>query len=336
MRAFVGHFATYAGGSPQKASAALAMIAYVELCLGGFYPRGGMHGVAARLADAIQRLGVQIVTDTEATRINVDASGQVVGVDVKSRNGTPGRIKADYVIANVDPLVVTSRLLPESRRRAAGAERLAERAPSMSGFAWAFGLEGSPLTEVPQTLLFADDFEDEFRAIFERGLISESPTVFVSIPTLLDPTRAPAGHHTIFTQLYAPATADTTDWKAEAPRLRSIILSRLKREWGSDFISRMRAEVVVTPRDIARSGSADGAIYGAAPDGPRASFERPRNRASGVRRLYFAGGATHPGGGVTLAMKSGQFAAELLLNDERNTRHKPAKSENWLLETEAS
>jgi hypothetical protein len=34
-----------------------------------------------------------------------------------------------------------------------------------------------------------------------------------------------------------------------------------------------------------------------------------------VRGLYFVGGATHPGGGVTLAMRGGRFVAELMARD---------------------
>ena len=40
------------------------------------------------------------------------------------------------------------------------------------------------------------------------------------------------------------------------------------------------------------------------------AFRRPRIRG-GTPGLFFAGGGTHPGGGVPLVMLSGRFAAEM-------------------------
>ena len=43
-------------------------------------------------------------------------------------------------------------------------------------------------------------------------------------------------------------------------------------------------------------------------------------RAEGLTGLYFAGGGTHPGGGIPLVIRSGKFAAELLAADFRSGR----------------
>jgi phytoene desaturase len=308
MRAWVEHFATYAGASPRHASAMMAVIPYVEITFGAFYPRGGMHALAAALARALEKKGVRIVTGTDVTSILTEGE-RAIGVAAGD-----GRIDADAVVADVDPLEVVSRLLPAHLRRAAGGSTLSSRTPSMSGFGWAFGIEGPPPTHAVHTLLFARDFDAEMDAVFERGVVADDPSVWLSIPSLVDPSRAPPGHHTLFALLFAPPTAHRPDWDAETVRLRSVILARLQREWGS-LAGRIRSEAFITPRDIARTGGVAGAIYGAAPNGPFAAFTRPRNRARGVSRLYFVGGATHPGGGVTLAMRSGRFAAELIAKD---------------------
>ena len=41
------------------------------------------------------------------------------------------------------------------------------------------------------------------------------------------------------------------------------------------------------------------------------AFLRPPNRDRDVKGLFFAGGATHPGGGLPLVMLSGKIAATL-------------------------
>lgn len=320
MRAFVGRFATYAGGSPTEASAAFAMIPYLEICLGAFYPQGGMHALAQALAAALQAKGVRVIARAAVTAITLDAAGRATGVTYTGPEGATAHLDADAVVANVDPLAVVSRLLPEARRRAAGLTELAARKPSLSGFAWAFGVEGDLPTEALHTVLFPRDYAEEHRAIFGRATIATEPTIYVSVPTILDPTRAPRGHHAVFALLNAPPTSETVDWEGEVPRLRAQTLARLERDWCKGLGARIRTEAFVTPRDIARTGSIGGAIYGAAPVGALAAFDRPMNRARGVMGLYYVGGATHPGGGVPLVMRGGRFVAELLESDARARR----------------
>ena len=62
--------------------------------------------------------------------------------------------------------------------------------------------------------------------------------------------------------------------------------------------------------DLAAQGAPGGSIYGFLPHGKFGPFRRPRIRG-GTPGLFFAGGGTHPGGGVPLVMLSGRFAAEL-------------------------
>ena len=61
------------------------------------------------------------------------------------------------------------------------------------------------------------------------------------------------------------------------------------------------------------SGARRGALYGVSFNNRLAPFVRPRNAAPDVGGLYFAGGTTHPGGGVPLVLLSGKLAAELVL-----------------------
>jgi phytoene dehydrogenase-like protein len=65
-----------------------------------------------------------------------------------------------------------------------------------------------------------------------------------------------------------------------------------------------------TPVDLAALGAPGGSIYGFLPHGKFGPFRRPRIRGN-TPGLFFAGGGTHPGGGVPLVMLSGSFAAEM-------------------------
>lgn len=315
MRAFVGHFAFYLGGVPTATSAALALVPHVELGIGAFYPRGGINAMALALARALEKRGVTIERGREVLRIECEGR-EVRGVTVAARGDRDAleRFDADAVIADVDPLHVVERLLPETRQQIAERAALSARERSLSALVWSFGLEGEWPASAMHTLLFGRAFEEESIALREGRLVDE-PTIYVSVPSLIDSTRAPPGHHVVFTLLNLPATANTAVWNAEIPRLRRLILARLERFFGPGLAGRIRAETFVTPHDLAAQGAPWGAIHGAAPHGWRATFQRPRNRADGVRGLYYVGGATHPGGGVSLVMRGGRFVAELLAKD---------------------
>ena len=76
-------------------------------------------------------------------------------------------------------------------------------------------------------------------------------------------------------------------------------------------------ERIIAPDDLqARYNAPGGAIYGLASNSPWAAFLRPPLRARDLRRLYFVGGGTHPGGGIPLVLLSGRAVAERVLADQ--------------------
>ncbi|MGF1506217.1 MAG: phytoene desaturase family protein, partial [Anaerolineae bacterium] len=96
---------------------------------------------------------------------------------------------------------------------------------------------------------------------------------------------------------------------------RDLILKCLA-GWGHDLTGRIAAEHMLTPVDIERlTGARFGALYGASSNNRWAAFRRPHNRAPDIKGLYFAGGTTHPGGGVPMVALSGKVAADLVLQD---------------------
>lgn len=78
------------------------------------------------------------------------------------------------------------------------------------------------------------------------------------------------------------------------------------------------------PQDFAqRFPGSQGALYGPASQGWRASFQaRPAGRTS-LPGLFLAGGSVHPGPGVPMAALSGQLAAEQILAGLRSTSRFP-------------
>jgi phytoene dehydrogenase-like protein len=99
-------------------------------------------------------------------------------------------------------------------------------------------------------------------------------------------------------------------WELQAGRVKAQMFEKLLAHY-PELRGRMRVVGQRTPVDLAALGAPGGSIYGFLPHGKFGPFRRPRIRG-GTPGLFFAGGGTHPGGGVPLVMLSGRFAAEMV------------------------
>jgi phytoene desaturase len=310
LRQMLGRFGTYVGGNPFASPATLNVIAHVELTGGVWYPRGGVYSIARAFETLARELGVEIITNARVERIAV-TNGRVTGVHLQNGDHLP----ADAVIANVDVATVYERLLPRQAVSAAKVARLANVEPSCSGFILLLGVEGDHAQLAHHNIFFSSDYKREFDDIFRRGVPPDEPTVYVSITSKSDPTHAPAGHENWFVMVNAPAYDARYDWQTHERIYRDLVLSRLA-AFGLDVRGRIRAERVLTPHDLERmNGARRGALYGQSSNSRLSALRRPHNRADDVRGLYFAGGTTHPGGGVPMVTLSGKVAASMVLEE---------------------
>lgn len=311
LRQLLSRFATYVGASPYLAPATLSVIAHVELTGGVWYPQGGVYAIA----DAMQRLacelGVQIYCNTPVAHIET-ANGRAAGL----RFGDGSRLAVQTVLANVDVTTVYTHLLDAAvgeRTR----QRLQHTDTSCSGFVLLLGVEGEHPRLAHHNIFFSSDYRAEFEDIFAAGQPPRDPTIYVSITSKNDPAHAPPGCENWFVLVNAPALGSQYDWAKNAATYRDAVLAALA-GYGFDVRARLRSEVLLTPQDIERlTGGWRGALYGISSNQALNAFRRPHNRCADVQGLYFAGGTTHPGGGVPMVTLSGKVAAEMILADSQ-------------------
>lgn len=311
LRQLLGRFATYVGASPYLAPATLNVIAYIELVQGVWYPRGGIYAIASAFARLASELGVQICTGACVGQIALRA-GRAAGVVIDGATEP-----ADVVIANVDVATVYERLLPPGSVPARRVRALTERETSCSGFILLLGVEGEHPALAHHNIFFSapEDYRREFDDIFRRGVPPDDPTVYVAITSKTDPDHAPSGCENWFVLVNAPPLGPAFDWTTQAEAYRERVLATLRR-FGIDLNGRIRVERMITPVDLERlTGARRGALYGTSSNDRLNALRRPHNRCPDVPGLYFAGGTTHPGGGVPMVTLSGRVAAALALQD---------------------
>ena len=306
LRQVFDRYATYTGSSPYRAPATLNLIAFVEFAEGGWYVKGGMYELARALERLAGRLGVVIRTSSPVAQVVVQG-GRARAVVLSDGE----QLAAETVIVNADPRYAYESLLLGEQRHVA---RIASLEPSCSGFILLLGVEQTYSMLAHHNIFFSSDGEREFAAIFDKRVPAPDPTVYVCATSLQDPEHAPPGHMNLFVLVGAPALGPRVDWNRELLGYRDLVVRKLERMGLADLDRRIVYERLIPPEDLqARYNAWGGAIYGSASNRPWTAFLRPPQRAPGIRRLYFVGGGSHPGGGIPLVLLSGRAVADRVL-----------------------
>jgi len=294
-------FATYNGSTPYQAPGTLAMIPHLEFGFGTFVPYGGMVAITESLVALAERQGVQFHYGQPVERIRVNgrrATGLLVG-------GT--ELPADVVVSNMDVTPTYRRLLPDLKAPEKTLSQ--ERSSSALIFYWGVRREFPELDL--HNILFANDYEAEFRDLFEHKTLHDDPTVYIHITSKDLEGEAPTGGENWFVMINAPADygQDWGSWRATA---RASVLAKIERALGIDVAPFIEVEEVLDPPTIqSRTGSDRGALYGASSNNAMAAFVRHPNFHRQIPNLFFVGGSAHPGGGIPLCLLSAKIAADL-------------------------
>ncbi|MFC3124897.1 phytoene desaturase family protein [Pseudoroseomonas globiformis] len=302
------HYTQYVGSSPYLAPAVLCGIGDMQAQEGIWYPRGGTRGVAEALATLAAELGADLRPGCEITGIEVE-NGAVRAVKAGAE-----RIACDAVVSNMDAIRTYGELLGGAPARKYSRSKYE---PACSGVVLYLGLDRRYEHLAHHDFVFSRDAEEEFDAIYRKGIPAPDPTAYLAAPSATDPTVAPEGGEALYVLVHTPYLRPGQDWRAMLPGYRQVILDKLKRTAGlEDIESRIVVERHLTPADIhERYRVLDGAIYGLASHGKWTGAFKPGNRSRAVKGLYLAGGAAHPGPGMPMVMMSGWIAADALDQD---------------------
>ncbi len=297
-------FATYNGSSPFQAPSVFHIIAHVQARYGGHYIAGGMFSLAKALHRIAAENGAQFRFDTPVTALHRTEPGWQVTADT-------GPETFSHVVCTTDAIAATQHLLPPPFRKPPRS-----LPASLSGFILFLGVHRTYADLAHHNILFSSDYRKEFHELFTQQTPASEPTIYIACSSKTDPQRAPEGAENWFVLINAPANHPGLNWTTQAEPYAQRVLERIEAFGFRDVRKHVVSQKIFTPADFeARDQSWRGSLYGYASHGLLSSFRRPPMQLRGLPQLYFAGGTTHPGGGVPLVILSGQMIVRKILSE---------------------
>lgn len=271
------------------------------------YPKGGVGQIAQKLVEGLVKTGGEIHYQARVSKIITDR-GRAVGVQLA--NGkiyTAKRIVSNATRWDTFEKLMPIEEMPDSEKKW---QQRYQKSPSFLSLHMGVKAEVLPPgTECHHILL--EEWEK---------MAAPEGTIFVSIPTLLDPDLAPAGYHII--HAFTPHWIDdwqglsASEYEAKKEAAAGRIIDRLQKifpgiDAGLDYLE------IGTPRTHRRFLGREDGTYGPIPRRKlRGLLGMPFNRTA-VPGLYCVGDSTFPGQGLNAVAFSGFACAHRIAVDLR-------------------
>ena len=328
VRAFVAKMGSKGMVYPDDTATAIpATIATLgNHTMGGGSPKGGSGAFSDALGRCFADLGGRIMTRAEVSKILIE-NGEAKGVMLK--DGTKINASAAIVSAiNIKQLfgqLVEDTEVPPNFFSAV--RRLKHSSYSSIGVHLA--LKEPPafnaLRKIPnvyriELLSTAEEFIEGFNEI-RRGVPPTNPCPTVLVPTMYDPSRAPAGKHTLWLYAFVPYELQglsAKGWDQEKEEVADALIKKLNLYADNMVPENILARHTDSPLDLERRNPSfvQGDHEHISHTLSQMAFNRPipgwsRYRTP-IKKLYICGASTHPSGGVT---GGARVAVQAIIND---------------------
>ena len=298
-------YATYNGSSPYKTPGIMSMIPHLELHLGTYFPKGGMHSITTSLYELAMRQGITFHFGQKVDKIVV-TKRRAVGIQVKDKQHY-----ADVIVSNMDIFSTYEKLLPDQSHP----KRILSQERSSSAVIFYWGIRKQFPELDLHNIFFSQDYQKEFTNLFEHKTLCDDPTVYINITSKEEVGDAPSGCENWFVMVNAPGDYGQ-DWNKLVAQVRENIINKINRLLGIDIEPLIEVEDVLSPPLIEqRTSSYRGALYGTASNSKFTAFLRHPNFSSRIKQLYCSGGSVHPGGGIPLCLLSAKITSDLIISN---------------------
>ena len=307
-----GIFGTFLG--PWSAGSALVLLlrAAADPSPAGSiqFPAGGTGAITQAMAAAARQAGVEIRTDAEIAEIRVK-DGVATGVVLASGE----EISARAVVSNADPkrtlmrLVDPAHLSPDFIQKIKNYRCMGTAAKvnlALSALPEFTALKGKSDGLLRGRIQISPEIDYLERAFDESkyGNFSRQPYLEMTIPSLADPSLAPAGQHVMSVYMqYAPYTLKNSDWESQRKALGETVVKAMA-QYAPNLPQVILRHQIITPKDLEETyGLTGGHIFHGELALDQFFTMRPlldwARYGTPIERLYLCGSGTHPGTGLT-------------------------------------
>lgn len=307
-------------GPDDFSSAAVGMMLALLAAKTGFaVPQGGAQAITDALRKRLEEAGGTIRTSSRAVKVLV-REHRVAGVKLQSGE----ELEARAVLADTGAPALAFDLVGEEHLPGRLIQSLQHFKYGWGTFKIDWALDGPvPWTVAPcreAAVVHVGEGLGGLRAFtheVREGKLPERPYALIGQQTLMDPTRAPPGKHTLYGYTHVPSTI-AGGWDAARERFADRVEGWIE-ACAPGFRSLIRARHLLAPPELQRMNEN---LVGGDLGGGTAHFERqlifrpafPYFRYRfGLKGLYLGSASTHPGTGVHGAC--GFNAANALLHD---------------------
>lgn len=295
--------AMFMGVSPFDAPAFYSVISYADHVQKIFHPMGGMYQIPKALESIAVNLGAKIHYHSEVKHIRKEKGS--IHLSVHDR-----KINFDKVVVNADYAYALSQLLDR---------RIPDYKYSCSVYLLYLGLKRKISGLEHHNLFFAQDLRKNLSQIFKEKVFPVGPSFYVHVPTVTDPSLAPAGKDLLYILVPVPNLQNAKeDFSKQEEALRKAVFEKINDVLGENLEDLIEVEHRFYPHDfLSQYNLKYGATFGLAHNLKQSAFFRPANFDSRIKGLYFVGASTQPGGGLPVVIASSRIVADLISAKKR-------------------
>ncbi|MEM9730556.1 MAG: phytoene desaturase family protein [Myxococcota bacterium] len=296
------------GGNPFRAPAIYLLIHWLERKWGVHFAMGGTTSIVRGLVRLLEEEGVDVRLNAPVGEIQTQ-HGRATGVVLEDET----EIAADLVVANADPAMVYTRLLPAGARRKHSDRAVARKRYSMSLFVGYFGTDKTYPELAHHSILLGPRYRDLLTDIFDRKQLADDFSLYLHAPTRTDPSLAPEGGESFYVLSPVPNQQSGLDWAVEGPRYMDKILDALDKEYLPGLRSHLSTQFHIDPMYFEHElRSYQGAAFGPEPVLRQSAYFRYHNASEDVAGLYFVGAGVHPGAGLPGVLSSAKVLEKVV------------------------
>jgi phytoene dehydrogenase-like protein len=178
----------------------------------------------------------------------------------------------------------------------------------------------------------SNNYRENIEAVFQGNGIAAEPSFYIHSPARADKSVAPEGQDSVSVIVPVGYLGQGSmgawghegmearghgglDWDKVKLEARSSVLARLAKEGLTDVEQHIKFEKVYMPGTWQNLFNLSrGATFGSLNHNlMQMGYFRPHNQHNKYKNFFFAGGSTHPGNGVPLALISARLTSEKII-----------------------